>query len=95
MGRFKSQHFLLLIKHNQLDDARLGLVVAKKQIKKAFARNSIKRIVRENFRLKQYELKGFDIVFLAYRSLELLDNVEINKCLDEYWLKLKTRYHNS
>lgn len=95
LGRFKSQHFLLLVKRNQLESARLGTVIAKKQIKKAHDRNTIKRLVRESFRLRQHELRGIDIVFLAYRSLESLNNVEISKCLDEYWLKLMARYRNS
>lgn len=92
LGRFKSQYFLLLVKRNALPYARLGLIVAKKQIKRAYIRNSIKRLARESFRLRQHDLKGLDIVFLAYRSLEALDKVEISKCLDEYWLKLKARF---
>lgn len=95
LGRFKSQYFLLLVKRNQLEHARLGIVVAKKQIKKACARNSIKRIVRESFRYRQHELKGLDIVFLAYQKLESLDKVETSKCLDEYWSKLIKRFNGA
>ncbi|CAM4440678.1 MAG: Ribonuclease P protein component [Legionellaceae bacterium] len=93
--RFKNLYFLLLVKNNGLSYARLGIVIAKKQIKKAHDRNRIKRIVRESFRLKQHEFKGIDIIFLAYQRIGMLTEIERIKCLDEYWLKLQKRCNNS
>ena len=47
---------------NGLDQARLGLIVPKKVIATAVARNRIKRLLREAFRLHQAELTGLDVI---------------------------------
>ena len=53
--------FSVHLADNGLDHPRLGLIVSKK-CGNAVARNRIKRIVREAFRLSQYELpSGYDI----------------------------------
>ncbi|WP_026223681.1 ribonuclease P protein component [Methylosarcina fibrata] len=85
------QYFTLLAVRNEFDHPRLGLAIAKKNIKKAVNRNVIKRTVRENFRIQQRNLGGMDIVVLARRDavdapLELL-----RKSLDRHWLRLISR----
>jgi ribonuclease P protein component len=84
------QYFTLLAIKNGLDHPRLGLAIAKKNIRKAVHRNVIKRTVRENFRIQQ-NLGNIDNVVLARREavdapLELL-----RKSLEKHWLKLVTR----
>ena len=84
-------YFTLLAIKNDLDHPRLGLAIAKKNIKKAVHRNVIKRAVRENFRIQQQRLGNIDIVVLARREavdapLELL-----RKSLEKHWLKLVSR----
>lgn len=50
---------------NGLDHARLGLSVSKKRVRKAFARNRVKRVLREAFRLGKTELPvGVDLVIV-------------------------------
>jgi ribonuclease P protein component len=44
------------------DTARLGLVVGKKLLKKAVDRNCLKRIVREQFRLRRADLPACDLI---------------------------------
>ncbi len=44
-------HFVLYARANQLSQARLGVVVAKRLAPRAVTRNMIKRLCRENFRL--------------------------------------------
>ncbi|MCK6412202.1 MAG: ribonuclease P protein component [Azonexus sp.] len=44
------------------DSARLGLVVGKKLLKRAVDRNRVKRIVREQFRLRRADLPAYDLV---------------------------------
>ncbi|HMV00525.1 MAG TPA: ribonuclease P protein component [Rhodocyclaceae bacterium] len=44
-------------------DARLGLVIGRKQVKSAVGRNRIKRILREQFRLRRSGLPSLDVVF--------------------------------
>jgi ribonuclease P protein component len=43
-------------------EARLGLVVAKKLLKRAVDRNRVKRVVREQFRLRLAGLPAVDLV---------------------------------
>lgn len=43
--------------------ARLGLVIPKKLLRTAVARNLTKRLIRETFRRKRNELPDFDFVF--------------------------------
>ncbi|KAB2928123.1 MAG: ribonuclease P protein component [Dechloromonas sp.] len=56
------------------DDARLGLVVGKKLLKRAVDRNRFKRVLREQFRLRRATLPACDlIVRLAAKPPKPLD----------------------
>ena len=44
------------------NDARLGLVIGKKLLKKAVDRNRVKRIVREQFRRERPKLPACDLI---------------------------------
>jgi ribonuclease P protein component len=85
------QYFTLLAIKNDLDHPRLGLAIAKKNIKKAVQRNAIKRIVRENFRINQYSLGNIDIVVLARREAVDAPLDLLRKSLERHWLKLVSR----
>lgn len=66
--------------------ARLGLVVGKKLLKRAVDRNRLKRVVRENFRLRRLQLPAYDLVVrLAVKGVPLHDAelaTEINALFD-------------
>ncbi len=53
--------------------ARLGLVVGKKQLKRAVDRNRVKRIVRELFRLRREALPACDLVVRLHAKPQPLD----------------------
>ncbi|MDO3381670.1 ribonuclease P protein component [Gilvimarinus algae] len=86
--RASHQHLLILSRPNDLHVARLGLVIAKKNIKLAVQRNRIKRLVRESFRANQHQLTGLDVIVLARRGLDELDNSAITKTLEKQWQRL-------
>ncbi|VAX01821.1 Ribonuclease P protein component [hydrothermal vent metagenome] len=90
-----SQHFTLLCRKNNQKFARLGLAIAKKQLRLAVSRNRIKRLVRESFRHNQDLLTGFDIVVLTRTSVMKCSNNEIGTLLDQQWLKLVARCKKS
>jgi len=46
----KTSHFMLYVRDNQLQHARLGVVAAKRLAPRAVTRNTIKRMTRELFR---------------------------------------------
>jgi len=58
----RGPHFILHYRANTLPDARLGLVIPKKQARRAVLRNAIKRQAREIFRRRRTELPAMDIV---------------------------------
>lgn len=79
---------LCLAIENSLDHPRLGLVIAKKNIRLAVERNRIKRIIRESFRLHQHQLPAIDLIVLARRGLGDRNNADIHKELAKTWQTL-------
>lgn len=65
--------FMLIYRKNDLNIARLGLSVPKRNIPKATARNKIKRIVRERFRYYKNFFIGLDIILVAYARAQQID----------------------
>ncbi|MEE2732209.1 MAG: ribonuclease P protein component [Pseudomonadota bacterium] len=95
-GRVSHSAFLLLARKTQPEQpARLGLVVAKKHLKRAVDRNAFKRVVRTQFRLSQEQLTGLDIVVLARPGVKELDSLQLAAELQKYWPKLMRRCHTA
>ncbi|MFY9179593.1 MAG: ribonuclease P protein component [Venatoribacter sp.] len=87
--RSSTPQLLLLACANEQNQARVGFVLAKKQIKLAVERNRVKRIVRESFRQHQARLPAYDFVVLGRSGLTTLTNAEIRTMIDALWFKLK------
>lgn len=78
----------MLACQNQREHARLGVSIAKRQVRKAVARNRLRRLIRETFRLYQHQLKGLDVIVIMYNSAEKLSNAELRQELTKLWEKL-------
>lgn len=63
--RIDDRFFALRVKANGLPHARLGLAVAVKTAGSGVARNRLRRLIKESFRLAQHELPAVDIVVAA------------------------------
>jgi ribonuclease P protein component len=87
-ARISHQHFLILARANHLDRPRLGLVIAKKHIRLAVARNRIKRLIRESFRHQQQPLSGIDVIVLARKGMDELANPVVTKQLNQQWQRV-------
>lgn len=57
---YRTPHFVLYARSNQLNQARLGIVAAKRFAPRAVTRNTIKRVARELFR--QSTLPAIDCI---------------------------------
>ncbi len=68
---------------------RVGLVVSKKNVKLAVDRNRFKRLVRESVRLRQDHLPSVDIVILAKRGVQDIDNETLTRQLNGMWKRLQ------
>lgn len=79
---------MLLARSNGLDHPRLGLVVAKKNVRLAVERNRFKRLVRETFRAYQHQLPPIDCVFLTRKGLDQLDNATFQRQLVQQFNRL-------
>lgn len=83
--------FTLLAVPNQLNHPRLGLIVAKKNVKSAVKRNRLKRLCRQSFRLKQAELPAIDIVLLARRGSSDMTNELLFEHLNRLWSRARKK----
>lgn len=78
--------------------SRLGIVVAKKNVRLATDRNRIKRLVREYFRSHPLAA-SMSLIFMAKRGSGALSNADVMGDLDHLWRKLnnkqaQTRFEN-
>lgn len=83
--------FVLLARASDAGVARIGFVLPKRRIRLAVARNRIKRIIRESFRVHQDTLIGLDIVVMARDGLAALDNPTVRAAIDRQFQYLASR----
>ncbi|MCW7548338.1 ribonuclease P protein component [Photorhabdus luminescens] len=83
--RASSPEITILGRLNELGHPRIGLTIAKKNVKRAHERNRIKRLARESFRLNQHKLPPMDFVVLVKKGVAELDNRALTEALDKLW----------
>ena len=71
-------------------ESRLGVIVAKKNVRRANQRNRVKRVVREYFRLNPLP-EPTDLVFLARHGVADKSNAELRTDLAVIWKKLSKK----
>jgi ribonuclease P protein component len=79
------RYFTLLAQQNNTGSARLGLAVSSKTISTAAARNRIKRVVRETFRLRRQQLDALDFVVVPRHGADQKNKRELHAILDKAW----------
>jgi ribonuclease P protein component len=88
--RVAHPNLLILSEPNGTEMPRLGLVIGKKNVPTAVARNKIKRVVRETFRLTELPV-AVDLVFLARKDLGKLSSAELSALIQQSWGRLIVR----
>lgn len=81
--------FTILVCHNDLFCPRLGILISKKNVKRACDRNRIKRLIKESFRLFQNSLMVMDFLVIVKKNLYLFSNKKIFFYLKNKWIYKK------
>lgn len=89
--RISKGPYLLLCRSNQFEHPRLGLVIRKKFLKRAVDRNLLKRLARENFRMRQHYLPNLDVIFMNRGNSDQKTNTEISALVTELFESLARR----
>ena len=88
-----SDAFLLLAVPGINHNSRVGIIIAKKKIRRAVRRNQIKRMVREQFRGNIFE-KPIDLVVLVRSGAEQMDNRGLWAELARLWCVLEKKVNS-
>ncbi len=83
--RAGTSQIVILGRPNKIRHPRMGLSIAKKNIKHACVRNRIKRLTRESFRHRQHALPPMDFVVVVKKGIECCDNPTLTKVLEKLW----------
>jgi ribonuclease P protein component len=83
--KFADAFFSLSVLANHEAHPRLGLSIATRPFGTAVARNRIKRLTRESFRLNQHSLPLVDVTVSAREAARLASSSELRSSLDQHW----------
>jgi ribonuclease P protein component len=83
--KFADAFFSLSVLANHETFPRLGLSIATRTFGTAVARNRIKRLARESFRLNQHSLPPVDVTVSAREAARQADVSILRASLDKHW----------
>lgn len=87
--RSSSRCLTVLARPNGTELARVGIIVAKRYVKKAVLRHRIKRLIRESFRHHKNQLSGLDVVVLLRVVFKKPEQTQsLKTMLEKNWQEL-------
>jgi ribonuclease P protein component len=89
--KFGDAYFSLLVLANRETFPRLGLSIATRTFGSAVARNRIKRLARESFRLNQHSLPPVDVTVSAREAARQASLSDLRASLDKHWKSITQR----
>lgn len=93
--RIDLQYLVLYVCPNNVNRARLGMIVAKRKLGSAVLRNRLRRIIKESFRCNQQHLSAVDVVVIAKNTIATAAQanfVEVERILSRGWQKLAAKF---
>jgi len=89
--KFVDAYFSLSVLANHETFPRLGLSIATRTFGTAVARNRIKRLARESFRLNQHSLPPVDVTISAREAARQAPLHDLRASLDKHWKAITQR----
>ena len=89
--KFADAYFSLSVLANHETHPRLGLSIATRTFGTAVARNRIKRLTRESFRLNQYSMPPVDVTVSARDAARQASAGDLRASLDKHWKSITQR----
>jgi len=89
--KFADVYFSLAVLANSASHPRLGLSIATRIFGTAVARNRIKRLTRESFRLNQHSLPPVDVTVSAREAARQAKLGDLRESLDRHWKSISQR----
>jgi ribonuclease P protein component len=89
--KFTDAFFSLSVLANHETYPRLGLSIATRTFGTAVARNRIKRLTRESFRLNQHSLPPVDVSVSAREAARQAKLSDLRASLDKHWKSIAQR----
>lgn len=86
--RYGDSLLSMTVRPNSLGTPRLGLAIAARTVGNAVARNRLRRIIREAFRLAQHGLPAADIVVGARAGVRGAESARIRASLEALFAKV-------
>jgi ribonuclease P protein component len=90
--RLTDVYFSVSVLTNDESHARLGLAIATRTFGTAVARNRIKRLARESFRLNQHDLPSVDVTVSARDAARLAQPKDLRASLEKHWKNITQRW---
>lgn len=88
--RFSAGAFTAIVAPNDLDFARIGFALSKRQAPSSVVRNRVRRQLREQFRLQQQQLSAVDLVLMLKAKLPE-DQASATRAVQQFWSQLAKR----
>ena len=90
--KFADAFFSLSVLANHETYPRLGLSIATRTFGTAVARNRIKRLTRESFRLNQHSLPPVDVTVSAREAARLAKAADLRSSLELHWKSITQQW---
>ncbi|MFY0663586.1 MAG: ribonuclease P protein component [Natronospirillum sp.] len=84
--------FLLARSASDQEGPRVGFIISRKNVRRAVARNRIKRVVREHFRHLPADYPKLDIIVMARKGADKLPAQSLHDAVQYLFRKLNKRF---
>ena len=89
--KLHQRHLMAFVRTNTHEQPRVGMAITKRKVPTAVARNLIKRQIREQFRVKAFNLENKDIVFIVKNSIKGLSKIELKNEINNIFKKIEKK----